>query len=64
LVNNLIVFMIPVILIHKGYQDYLGCAINQALKNNEVHLIGDTVPPITHKNFKFENLNEYCLECD
>jgi len=64
LVNNLIVFMIPVILIHKGYQDYLGCAINQALKNNPVHLIGDTIPPITHENFKFENLNEYCLECD
>ena len=31
--------MIPVILIHKGYQDYLGCAISQALKNNPVHLI-------------------------
>ena len=56
--------MIPVILIHKGYQDYLGCAINQALKNNPVHLIGDTIPPITHDSFKFSNLNEYCLECD
>ena len=64
MVNNLIVFMIPVILIHKGYQDYLGCAINQALKNNQVRLIGDTTPPISHKNFKFENLNDYCLECD
>jgi hypothetical protein len=56
--------MIPVILIHKGYQDYLGCAINQALKNNPVHLIGDASPPIIHDSFKFSNLNEYCLECD
>lgn len=56
--------MIPVILIHKGYQDYLGCAIGQALKNNPVHLIGDTSPPIVHDNFKFEHLKEYCEGCD
>lgn len=43
--------MIPVILIHKGYQEYLNYSINQSLKNNRVFLIGDT--PIKNTDSKF-----------
>lgn len=54
--------MIPVIFIHKGYQDYLECTIRQASNKNEVYLIGDTNPNIN--NVKFENLSNYWCSCD
>tara|TARA_R110000744_G_scaffold45433_2_gene100901 strand:+ start:5373 stop:6194 length:822 start_codon:yes stop_codon:yes gene_type:complete len=56
---------IPVILIHNGCQDYLTCAINQALKNNPVHLIGDgSLTGIGHENFNFEKIEDYKDECN
>ena len=36
--------MIPVVLIHNGYQDYLKYSIRQAAQKNPVFLIGDTNP--------------------
>jgi len=50
--------MIPVVLIHKGYQDYLGCSILQACRNNDVYLLGDTNPVIANHNFRFVDLQE------
>jgi len=56
--------MIPVIFIHKGYQDYLGSTLKQANKNNNVILIGDTNPPIDSPTFKFESIGDNFNECD
>lgn len=56
--------MIPVVLIHKGYQDYLGCTLQQANKYNDVYLLGDTKPPIDSPTLKFENISDYFDECD
>tara|TARA_R110000868_G_scaffold265860_2_gene524744 strand:+ start:975 stop:1790 length:816 start_codon:yes stop_codon:yes gene_type:complete len=56
--------MIPVILIHKGYQEYLGYTIKQANKNNFVHLIGDTNPNLTLGNYEFNNMGDYLEDCD
>jgi hypothetical protein len=48
--------MIPVIIIHKGYPEYLKYSILQALKNNRVILISDVNPNIEHLNFSWENI--------
>jgi hypothetical protein len=56
--------MIPVVLIHKGYQDYLGCTLQQANKNNDVYLLGDTKPSVDSPTIKFENISDYFGECD
>lgn len=57
--------MIPVVFIHKGYQDYLGCTLQQAAKNdNLVYLLGDTIPPIESDNVNFKNISDYFGECD
>jgi len=56
--------MIPVVFIHKGYQDYLGCTLKHANKNNEVILIGDTKPPVESSTFKFESISDNFNECD
>ena len=48
--------MIPVILIHKGYPEYLNYSILQALKNNKVILISDINPKIEHDDFHLENI--------
>ena len=53
--------MIPVVFIHRGYQDYLGYTLTQANKNNEVVLIGDNKPPIESPTFKFEVISENLL---
>ena len=45
--------MIPVILIHSGYQDYLNYSLNKALEKNEVYLIGDVNPNIQNDKFNF-----------
>ena len=42
--------MIPVVLMHKGYQDYLGLTLQQANKNNDVYLLGDTKPSVGAKS--------------
>lgn len=51
--------MIPVILIHSGYQDYLNYSINKALEKNVVYLIGDVEPTIQNPNFKFFNMADF-----
>lgn len=51
--------MIPVVLIHYGYEDYLNYSINQACKKNLVYLIGTNKPSINNSNFNFCNINEY-----
>lgn len=43
--------MIPVVLIHKGYQDYLKYTLQQASKDNKVYLLGDTNPKIEKVEF-------------
>ena len=55
---------IPVVLIHKGYQDYLGCTLQQANKNNDVYLLGDTKPPFNSPTIKFQSMSDYFGECD
>ncbi len=55
--------MIPVILIHRGYQRYLTYVIKQATKNNFVYLIGDTAPNIHFDNFEFIDINLYTSGC-
>jgi hypothetical protein len=56
--------MIPVVFIHKGYQDYLGYTLKQANKNNEVVLIGDTNPSVNSRTFEFEPISNNFGECD
>jgi hypothetical protein len=56
--------MIPVVLIHKGYQDYLGYSILQACQKNDVFLLGDTNPNITHHNFNLVDLQELVSNLD
>jgi hypothetical protein len=51
--------MIPVILIHSGYQDYLNYSLNKALEKNEVYLIGDVNPNIQNDKFNFFHLQNY-----
>ena len=51
--------MIPVILIHKGYSDYLQFTIKQSSKNNITYLISDTNPSINCNNFTFFNSENY-----
>lgn len=53
---------IPVIFIHKGYQDYLRYTIEQSNKNNQVFLIGDTDPKI--KDLDFNYITDYFNGCD
>jgi hypothetical protein len=55
--------MIPVILIHSGYQDYLNYSILQSAKKNKLYLIGDTNPNIDHENFNFANINNFTARC-
>jgi hypothetical protein len=57
--------MIPVILIHRGYQNYLEYSIKQAAQKNPVFFIGDTEPTIDNC-FEFipqpelmEDVNEF-----
>jgi hypothetical protein len=50
--------MIPVILIHRGYQNYLEYSIKQAAQQNPVFFIGDTEPIIENGNFGFISPNE------
>jgi hypothetical protein len=52
-------YMIPVILIHKGYSDYLKYTILQSIKNNYTYLISDTNPNINENNFQYVNMDEY-----
>lgn len=47
--------MIPVILIHKGFQEYVKYNVLQATKNNPVILLGDTNPNLDINNFEFVN---------
>jgi len=54
--------MIPVVFIHRGYQDYLECTLQQARKENEVYLLGDTQPNVPSINF--ENLNQFWGDCN
>jgi len=49
--------MIPVILIHNGFQEYVKYNILQATKNNPVILLGDTNPNLEINNFEFVNYN-------
>lgn len=56
--------MIPVVLIHKGFQDYLGYTLKQANKYNFVYLIGDTNPNYNLENYEFVNINELLDGCD
>lgn len=49
--------MIPVVLIHKGFQDYVKYSIQQANKKNHVYLLGDTNPNLALDNFQFVNYN-------
>ena len=51
--------MIPVVLMHKGYQDYLGCTLQQANKNNDVYLLGDTKPSVGAKSL-IQGVYEQC----
>jgi hypothetical protein len=51
--------MIPVIIIHQGYSNYLEYTIKQACANNKVILISDVSNEILHENFKSEDLNKY-----
>lgn len=55
--------MIPVILIHSGFQDYLKYTLLQACKDNNVILIG-THDYIKHKNLTFYNIEDYTLYCN
>jgi hypothetical protein len=50
--------MIPVILIHNGFQDYVNYTINQAANKNKVYLLGDSNPNLSIDNFEFINYNE------
>ena len=54
--------MIPVILIHSGFQDYVNYSLNKALENNTVYLVGDVDPNINNENFKFLKLENYINE--
>ena len=47
--------VVPVILIHSGLQPYLYTCINQALKNNQVYLLGSADPSIDNENFTYIN---------
>lgn len=49
--------MIPVVLLHRGYQDYLKYSILQSLQKNNVILVGDTDPSIKNENFRYIELN-------
>jgi hypothetical protein len=54
--------MIPVILIHKNFQEYLKYSIQQSSKNNQVILLGNTDPKLLLPNFKFINYEHYTEE--
>jgi len=56
--------MIPVVLIHKGFQDYVKYSIQQANKKNHVYLLGDTNPNLALDNFQFVNYNSLLDGCD
>ena len=45
--------MIPVVLIHSGFQEYVSCAVQQAAKKNNVYLLGDIKPELKLDNFEF-----------
>jgi hypothetical protein len=47
--------MIPVVLIHNGFQDYLKYTLLQSNKNNYVYLLGDTSIDFKSNNFNFLN---------
>lgn len=51
--------MIPVVMIHNGYADYLQYSIASALKNNKVVFIGNTNPGVDHENFEFVDVRQY-----
>ena len=53
--------MIPVVLIHRGYQDYLKYSILQACRNNYVYLISDVKinTELFPKNFELVNIEDY-----
>lgn len=50
--------MIPVVLIHRGYQDYLNYSLLQAAQNNPVFLLGDVDPNIQNPNYNFVRPND------
>ena len=56
--------VVPVVLIHSGLQPYLYTCINQALKNNEVYLLGSSDPSVDHYNFTYVNPSEQNLGKD
>jgi hypothetical protein len=49
--------MIPVIIIHKGFSDYLNHTIAQANKNNFVYFISDNNPNINLPNFEYIDIS-------
>lgn len=56
--------MIPVVFIHKGYQDYLGCTLRQANKNNSIIFIGDTNLPFTSPTLTNIQISDNFQGCD
>jgi len=56
--------VIPVVLIHRGFQDYLQYSILEACRKNQVILLGDVDPKIDDKNFTFTNPNGLMQDVD
>jgi len=56
--------MIPVVLIHKSFQNYVKYSIMQASKNNKVYLLGDVNSNLNVENFEFINYNGLLSGCD
>ena len=50
--------MIPVIFIHRGFQDYLNYTLKQSCKKNKTFLIG-TDNRVSDDNLYFEDINKY-----
>jgi hypothetical protein len=51
--------VIPVVLIHNGYSEYLEYSIKQACRNNEVFLISDRHPNVHDDSFKCFDIKDY-----
>jgi len=54
--------VIPVILIHNGFQDYVKYSILQASKYNHVYLISDVNPLLDIDEFKWFDIEEYMYD--
>lgn len=52
--------MIPLIIIHSGFQDYLKYTIFQAHKNNKVYLLGNINPNFSLERLEFVDFNTLC----